>query len=223
MSKSAATHSGHCQACNSLQKLPNGKLSLHGYTVGHGFFSGICPGSKELPYEKSHALIKTFMQNAERHLGDVQTLQAMYRKPAESTTCWVHPYIAANWRGFRGGHVWMKAEIRADDSAWTGVNEKYLECDHATEIVFTNSHPMADDMRRRCVLERYVKKSKLDLLAIATKQNSAYADFLESEVKSLQRYIAWQRMRISAWVPDAPLLPVTAKDKSAAFKPEEAR
>lgn len=48
-----ATHSGTCQLCGREQKLPGGRLSLHGYTTRWGFFSGVCPGSTWLPFEVS--------------------------------------------------------------------------------------------------------------------------------------------------------------------------
>lgn len=52
-----ATHSGECQLCAHRQLLPGGRLSLHGYDVRWGFFNGICPGSRELPYEQSADLL----------------------------------------------------------------------------------------------------------------------------------------------------------------------
>lgn len=53
-----ATHQGQCQICSRIQKLPNTRLSQHGYTVEFSFFEGVCPGSKSLPYELSCDLIK---------------------------------------------------------------------------------------------------------------------------------------------------------------------
>lgn len=52
-----ATHSGHCQACGHLQKLPKDVLAKHGYKIKHGFFSGICIGAGELPFEESCDLV----------------------------------------------------------------------------------------------------------------------------------------------------------------------
>lgn len=61
-----ATHMGHCQICGSLQKLPNNKLSLHGYTTKHGFFSGQCMGSRRLPIEVSPDAIQESIDYVER-------------------------------------------------------------------------------------------------------------------------------------------------------------
>lgn len=54
-----AREMGHCQCCNSFQKLPRGHLSLHGYTVAQGYFQGVCAGAGQLPYELSCDFIKT--------------------------------------------------------------------------------------------------------------------------------------------------------------------
>lgn len=49
------THTGHCQLCDRQQavNVTTGLLAKHGYTKRWGFFSGTCPGSGALPYERS--------------------------------------------------------------------------------------------------------------------------------------------------------------------------
>lgn len=64
-----ATHAGHCQACGRLQRLPSGNLSLHGYTVDHGWFSGVCQGAKHLPFEQSiDQILNVYLPSAEAEL-----------------------------------------------------------------------------------------------------------------------------------------------------------
>lgn len=58
-----ATHSGTCQCCGRVQKLPNGRLSNHGYTVDWGFFNGTCGGSKELPLEQDRTILDTTVKS----------------------------------------------------------------------------------------------------------------------------------------------------------------
>ena len=54
---------GTCQACFLVQKLPNGKISLHGYErPGDGYIMGDCEGSYHLPYEQSCEVTKTVLQ-----------------------------------------------------------------------------------------------------------------------------------------------------------------
>lgn len=71
MSKKA-THYGTCQACGAHQKLPNGKLSNHGYTAKYGFHEGTCPGSNMPPYEKSYKYIETCISNAISQINDIE-------------------------------------------------------------------------------------------------------------------------------------------------------
>ena len=53
---------GTCQACFLVQKLPNGKISLHGYErPGDGYIMGDCEGSYHLPYEQSCETTKTVL------------------------------------------------------------------------------------------------------------------------------------------------------------------
>jgi hypothetical protein len=191
-------------------------MSLHGYNVTHGFFSGTCIGSKELPFEQSCDLVKGFIKSAKDQLASVERNVAKLREPATSTTCWVNPYIPANWNGWKGGHVWIQAELRTKDNGMTkaaGYSNDYVS------IVFNNSHPHAKGAE--AVLERTVAIDKLDLLAVATKQNADRASFLErTEVASLRRYIKWQTERVASWKPQ-PLFPVAHKDKEG-FNPEAA-
>lgn len=70
-----ATHYGTCSFCGSLQKLPNGKLSKHGYDVRFGFFNGVCRGSGLSPFE-------TTKQDAEGFLSFIESAIAAYVEQA---------------------------------------------------------------------------------------------------------------------------------------------
>lgn len=55
---------GTCQACFSVQKLPKGRIALHGYErPGDGFIYGDCWGSHELPFEQSCEITKIALNN----------------------------------------------------------------------------------------------------------------------------------------------------------------
>lgn len=55
---------GICQVCFSKQKLPGNNLSLHGYQrPGFGHIVGDCPGSYELPFEKSCEITNKFLNS----------------------------------------------------------------------------------------------------------------------------------------------------------------
>ena len=46
---------GNCQLCGRLHAIISrtGKVAKHGYTVEHGFFSGVCSGSHYVPMQES--------------------------------------------------------------------------------------------------------------------------------------------------------------------------
>lgn len=51
--RNKATHTGTCQVCGSTQKLPSGRLALHGYRVVWNQFTNGCPGQRFAPLENS--------------------------------------------------------------------------------------------------------------------------------------------------------------------------
>lgn len=73
-----ATHFGTCQICGNRQKAPDGLLSLHGYTVEHGWFSGTCHGARELPFEQDRSVLgqvitdfQDYIVEKQKYLDDV--------------------------------------------------------------------------------------------------------------------------------------------------------
>ena len=74
-----ATHIGECQVCGHRQKLPNGQLSLHGYSVNAGFFEGTCNGAKHLPFEQDKSLIDRSIGMAKEQLAKVEANSAAQR------------------------------------------------------------------------------------------------------------------------------------------------
>jgi hypothetical protein len=191
-----ATHSGHCQACGRLQKLPGGKLSKHGYTVRQGFFSGTCPGSGHLPFEVSHDLVSHFIALATASLEEVQETQAKWRVRATEPRTMVRVYIPATWEYRKSRYDWQLRDLeihraeRYADIFYAGTESRY------NRQIQSGSGYWAPDV---------------DILEAATLQNSRYADSLEGEVNRLRRYIDWQRERVRTWKP-APLLSLSAKD-----------
>lgn len=199
-----ATHSGHCQACGRLQKMPAGLMSLHGYKVTHGFFSGTCAGSRALPFEQSCALIEKFIASAQSHLASIEAFQQALRQPATEPKAWTANYEGASYG--RNTHRWIEVDIivTARDKY-----QDYTYVANGTNGKTNVTHKMTDYAYGRD-----------GVLAFATKCNGAYATYLEKEARSLRAYIAWQTERVATWQP-APLLPVAHKDKQG-FDPEKA-
>lgn len=71
-------YKGTCQVCGSIQKLPSGNLSNHGYTTKWGFFMGTCKGSKELPLEKScDVVIKSIQDSKELIKSNIAKIEVL--------------------------------------------------------------------------------------------------------------------------------------------------
>jgi hypothetical protein len=71
-----STHTGTCQVCGSQQALPAGRLSLHGYTVEHGFFNGTCPGANHLPLEQDRDLADAVAASLTRQADELRAKAA---------------------------------------------------------------------------------------------------------------------------------------------------
>jgi hypothetical protein len=126
----AATHNGQCQLCGREQKLPNGRLSLHGYAVKWSEFIGTCPGSKHLPYEQSCNLIAEAIERVTHTITRLNDLAV--EAAAETGFVWVHEYVKAvgtSRRHYTPSHyVWRKlpvAEVVVGyQTTWTGLDGK---------------------------------------------------------------------------------------------------
>jgi hypothetical protein len=224
----AATHFGHCQLCGALQKLPGGRLSLHGYTTRYGYFSGVCRGARHLPFEKSYHLVLDAIDNASKQLHDTLDHQAALRTHVDETTeaktrVWVED-LRTRKHSYRWENVTLVAERRDHEGGtnldmtpygpWFSVRYSYTSSDGKKHDNITGAQPYeagneslsVEELRQKTVL----------------KINGTYADWLEHEVDSLRRYVAWQRERIANWT-EQPLLEVKPKKDTSAFKPTEPR
>lgn len=124
-----ATHSGECQLCGRQQKLPNGKLSLHGYTVQWNQFIGDCPGSKGLPYEQSTNLIENAIGTHERAAAAL--IERAAEVEADLATVWVNEG-SYNRNSGRTVYVWRQLPVNEVKfstfrATWAGVDGKTKE------------------------------------------------------------------------------------------------
>lgn len=214
MAKSKATHSGHCQCCGSLQKLPNGTLSLHGYQVaGFGFFNGVCRGARELPIEVSCDLIKHFIAIAKEQLADVEAQQHTLRTVVPTDQkCWVHNYERSLIKRGTNHYAWRRVTLLEEK------REHYSNFFYIAPGTDSAWSRNANEEARHDMSGHYGKTVN----QLAHEQNCKFADWLEHRAVSLRRYISWQQSRVDNWKP-APLLPVDTKDKKATFELEQPR
>lgn len=204
MPKIKSTHKGHCQFCGRLQMLPNGNLAKHGYTINHGYFSGTCIGSENLPFEQSCSLLESIIKSAEINLSELKIFQENLRKPATKTECYYYIYHDGNWK-HKGYYLWEIVQVR-----FVVYNEDAVE--------YAGIEYLYDDKWKKT--SWFCKKTEEDLLKKCTEQNIVYANWHMHYLKNLENFINWQQNRMKNWsVKD--LLPVETKDKDG-FKLEEA-
>lgn len=186
-----ATHRGHCQVCNAIQKLPEDRLSLHGYTVQSrgwgGWFSGSCHGSHALPFERDKKLVVESIKRAREqaiaaHKESVKIANA-YPNPAE---CWRHHYVNS---GYVTGWIWIKVALLPGREDRPGFHPKYIY--QETEHTIRNTFHDLDDAARA--------------------GNKNYAAHLQMQASQIRAYIEQQKERLKSWRPDAPLIPIVGE------------
>ena len=191
MAKSKATHIGECQVCGHIQKLPNDRLSLHGYTKQWGFFNGTCWGARELPLEVSKDLIDKAIADADAHRTRLMAESAALKagKLAEGTTCWYQRYVSSKRRGDFHGYQWVQVAISREFIPW--------EHDPANGYLWT-FWKYRDEKRERFQIGAFNSDQSID--DIRRELNRGYAEqSLDSNVVEIARYITWQRERIKNW------------------------
>lgn len=189
---------GSCQLCGRVQKLPSDKLSLHGYTVAWGFFSGTCPGSKGLPFEVSTNLIEAAIASAKDEIKRLakQSEDLKAGVMLEGTKAWNHSYTSPTYSN-KGGYHWEQIEVIGE-----------------VEMMELSSGPYA--IVRAHYVDRAGTKHNIQVPtgcgiktvdALRKNLNVRYAGAIDDRIKQLKSYVAWQKDRIKDWKP-AELKPV---------------
>lgn len=181
-----ATHMGTCQLCGHFQKLPGGKLSVHGYTKQWGFFAGTCPGSRYLPFEVSVDRIEMAIAD---HTRAAAALRVSAAEVETSTEQWIHVYRPATWSNRKSGYDWVKVE-------------SFVEA--GGKLTVTDAAGTVRDLG--FFLGRHGIRN-IDALWTLGRTNLAATR--RSMADNHDKYIAWQRERIAGWKPQ-PLTAVAA-------------
>jgi hypothetical protein len=175
MAKTKATHFGTCQICGSEQKLPEGVLSLHGYTTRWGFFSGVCSGARHLPFEKSTDLILgaiAYQESAVIPDLEAQAARLHAGELREDGKTFKHHY---NRRTATSS--WGLVEIKATDKPglFEIDGDRFWASFHGTGL------NTVDDLRRHF--------------------GRNYADHLLGKCGQIRQWVKWQRERLANWQP----------------------
>lgn len=201
--KNAATHSGHCQCCGRLQKLPGGVLSQHGYKVTHGYFSGVCRGARYKAFEEACDQVQRYIEEAKVYRAALVEIRDRLLMPATENLAWVHNYEQVGGYG-RNSYVWRQVELLYTEKESHGC--KWLDISFMAPGTRDNGR-----VTMRYLAPHDTRGAKTILEAV-TVLNEKRANAYTREIGQLDSYIAWQQARVDGWKP-APLLPVTHKDK----------
>ncbi len=190
-----ATHQGSCQLCGRLQRLPNGKLAKHGYTVEFNFFNGVCPGSHNLPYEQSCDLLPAQRDHAKATAKSMTKFAAETRALRDPKAVWIHERTFDRGYG-RSTYAWKQVEVSFEGHD--------LEYSGAKYYTATYSRVDRDGIAKVETIQTYGVNSIDDIIA---KQNGARANEIAGNAKRFADYAVWAQKRIDAWK-IAPLTPI---------------
>lgn len=172
-----ATHSGHCQLCGRLQKLPDGVLAKHGYTKEWGFFDGTCPGSGFLPYEVSCDQVKARIpQIADRAELERQVIKTLRTNPLpeDEMQVWAYKYVRYGVSGYR----WIETRV---------------------EKVGQSSYQYWDDQGHRPGWQRTEGDWRKGDKTAQQYFMEKYLAYLTSELVKVEQYHQWLERRAAEW------------------------
>jgi hypothetical protein len=188
-----ATHSGECQLCGRVQKIPNGVLSKHGYTIEWNMFDGICFGAKHLPFEQDISLIDDAIKMAQRTVDRLE--QQIDKISKDATKVYINNYYGYNTHPNRKGgfiyELYSVSELCRDD------RREHVVAYHAIPQLTPN-----DGIKRMNQIFTVKKDHKAsDLDEQVHTLNKSYIYQLENDVTRYKTYIEWQKGRIANWEP----------------------
>lgn len=188
-----ATHYGICQVCGSRQKLPNGKLSKHGYDVEHGFFNGVCYGADHLPFEQSKDLIDHDIKRCHEKIQELTAMCVVVR--GDETHIYLNEWRPAGRHG-RGYHIWCSHKVEDVEINWhiqytNGLGKKergdyYFNEKEHRELYAAPEGEARDALRKKMVIKH---------------MNNKRAEAFEETIRKIKNHITWQEIRIKDWEP----------------------
>jgi hypothetical protein len=193
-----ATHKGECQICGSTQKLPDGRLSLHGYTTRWGFFSGTCSGARELPWELDSSLVAGGILSAQAQRDSMAKRVAELKADRNPAKVFVKWYSRHDYK-YKTAWVDTDTIVEADRG--------YMSSWVAPVTVEAGTRGGRNRYREEAIATLGPRNGSTAMEA-AYKANVQHADAIEKrDITSVDRYIEWQTVRLANWTV-RPLRPV---------------
>lgn len=202
--RNRAKFSGTCQLCGHFQKLPNDRLSLHGYEVRWNCFVGDCPGSRGLPFEKSIDLIEAAIARAKKVAAELRADAPVVRANRDPKGVEMTVYRMDARRVSDGAPM---PQGRYDGSSFQ-TRGTLAKTASGFSFTFTRGDEYVVELG---ITKGYYPGDKLE--PVVEKFRAREADALVSLAKSHEEYAAWQTKRIAGWVPHPEkLVPVDEAD-----------
>lgn len=187
-----ATHTGTCQCCGATQKLPNGKLSKHGYTVEHGWFEGVCFGAGELPFEQSKDLIEGLIERATDRAAELRIMADEYlnNPSAEGIK---HSVYVRTVRGM-GRHEIIADTLKFETKDYSDGSGTYM-------VAYWESKGEHHPNNSVHVEWDEDAQAHNDVAATIRSQRTIWYKNLIKQAESAEQYVEWQKERIKNWKP----------------------
>lgn len=196
--KSKSTHMGTCQICGHVQKLPAGGMALHGYTKRWGFFSGVCHGSRNLPFEQSCDLIQAAVASVRADiLRAEEEILALQRY--EGDEAWVSVYVPATWQNRTRGHYEQK-RVKLIETVEDLPRGDGTTCQYRT-------YRWADDTGKSVKVDLSYPQNQSLRAAVAHLNHQHRVCPLQRQIAEMNKYVMWQQERVAQWKPTE-LIPV---------------
>lgn len=192
-----ATHFGTCQLCGREQKLPGGRLSIHGYTVEWSMFIGTCPGTHGKPFEEAYDLIEAAIGRAEQTIEGLKKAADALDADENPDHVWIYEYQKATWaRGRRhGGYQWRWIPVADIAIAEVDTSGGYK--------LYQGTYKQLDGTMSRSQSLFGGAGYTRDVTKAYREMNATKAAHYRREIPEYERYIKWQTERIAAWKPQA--------------------
>jgi hypothetical protein len=173
-----ATHFGECQICGRQQKLPDGVLAKHGYSVEDGSFWNVCPGAGWKPFELACDRIEAAAQELADRATSTRDAAAYDR--TRNDGFWVTDYREGYRTGarriVRGGYFW-----------------RFISVEPGTE-----PERMFGNVGNLAYKRENGRKGDAGFSTVE-EANERHAKDLENQAVKMEQTVKWLRLRVKNW------------------------
>jgi len=207
--KTTHTHTGNCQVCGAMQAAANDnqRLAKHGYTTRWGFFSGVCTGSDNLPFQLDCSLVKQSIVWAQGQLKNTLAYAAELRATTDNSGFHGH-YVKGHYKGSR----YVQSRTVTVPATFRAITKSYRDGSGTYEVAVIDFTYEGEAM----TYGTEPSQSVYGTAAEAAKKSREYAaQRADAKAGQLRDYIAHQQRRVDTWSVQ-PLVPAGDNRPAAA-------